>query len=151
MSGFKDKMIQKLANKLADDGKKLINKAFLTANFKKDKTQNLHDSYGCAVYYDRKYVFGTKRLLSNRATEPRYNTYSGKNEYGYDEINRFLDSYRPVGDGMVLVIAVAMFYGEILEKGKGRLKRKYKVISGVSSEIESLAEKYKATVRNINM
>lgn len=151
MSSFKDKYIQKYAEKLADDGRKLINKAFLTADFKKDKTQNLHDSYGCAVYYKKMLVSGTKRILSQKATQPRYNKYSGQNEYGYNEINDFLDSYRPSGDGLVLVIAVAMFYGEILEKGKGNLKRKYKVISGVSSDIKALADKYKGTVRDINL
>lgn len=151
MSSSKDKYIQKYAEKLADDGRKLINKAFLTADFKKDKTQNLHDSYGCAVYYKKMLVSGTKRILSQKATQPRYNKYSGQNEYGYNEINDFLDSYRPSGDGLVLVIAVAMFYGEILEKGKGNLKRKYKVISGVSSDIKALADKYKGTVRDINL
>lgn len=151
MSSFKDKYIQKYAEKLADDGRKLINKAFLTADFKKDKTQNLHDSYGCAVYYKKMLVSGTKRILSQKATQPRYNKYSGQNEYGYNEINDFLDSYRPSGDGLVLVIAVAMFYGEILEKKKGSLKRKYNVISGVSSDIKALADKYKGTVRDINL
>lgn len=151
MSSFKDKYIQKYAEKLADDGRKLINKAFLTADFKKDKTQNLHDSYGCAVYYKKMLVSGTKRILSQKATQPRYNKYSGQNEYGYNEINDFLDSYRPSGDGLVLVIAVAMFYGEILEKKKGSLKRKYNVISGVSSDIKALADKYKGTVRDVNL
>lgn len=151
MSSFKDKYIQKYAEKLADDGRKLINKAFLTADFKKDKTQNLHDSYGCAVYYKKMLVSGTKRILSQKATQPRYNKYSGQDEYGHNEINNFLDSYKPASDGLVLVIAVAMFYGEILEKKKGNLKRKYKVISGVSSDIKALADKYKGTVRDINL
>lgn len=151
MSGIKDKIVTAYAEQLSDEGLKLIKKAFNTANFKKDKTQNLHDSYGCAVYYNGKYVYGTKRFLTPRATQPRYNYYTGDNEYGVNEINDFLDSYRPTSKGFVLIIAVAMFYGSILEKGGGRLKRKYRVISGVSSDIEALAKKYGGMVRDINM
>lgn len=151
MIKFKDYYVKKYAAALAEEGRKLLLKAYNTANFKKDKTQNLHDSYGSAVYFNRKYVIGTKRLFSPRADKPRYNTYKGEKEYGFEEINKFLDSYIPETDGFVLLIAVAMFYGTFLEKGSGRLRRKYRVISGVSSDMDSLAKLTGGTVKSINL
>lgn len=153
MSGIriKDLFIRKYCEALARDGEKLILKAYNTANFKKDKTQNLHDSYGSAVYFNKKYVIGTKRLFSARAKVPRFNYYEKESQYGIEEINQYLDSYVPETDGFVLLVAAAMFYGTFLEKGSGRLKRKYRVISGISSDMESLAKLTGGSVKDINL
>ena len=138
---YKQKYIEQYAAYLSSEGKRLLNKAYMTADFKKDKTQNLHDSYGCAVYYNGKYVLGTRTVLSPRANTPRYNTYTNQEEYGQQEIHKFFDSYKPAANGFVLVFAVAMFYGYFLENKSGKLKRKYKVISGINSDLEALAKK----------
>lgn len=148
---LKDYYTRKYAEALAKEGEKLILKAYNSANFKKDKTQNLHDSYGSAVYFNRKYVVGTKRLFSPRASVPRFNTYTKEREYGFEEINEYLDKYIPQTKGFVLLVAVAMFYGTFLEKGSGTLKRKYRVISGISSDMDSLAQLTGGIVRNINI
>lgn len=136
---------------LAKEGERLILEAYRKADFKKDKTQNLHDSYGSAVYYNGKYVYGTKRFLSRRAVEPRFNTYSKKNEFGFDAVNEYLDSYKPTSKGFELIAVAAMFYAEILEKGKGRLRRKYRVISGLSGSMDDLAKRTGGIVANINL
>lgn len=136
--------IKYIAMKLANDGQRLIERAFLQADFKKDKTQNLHDSYGSAVFYDGKLFPGTKRYFSKMATKPRYNSSTQSNEYGRDEINKFFDTYRPSDDSMQLVVVVAMFYGGILESGVG-LKRKYKVIFMVGDDLKALAAKIKGS------
>lgn len=141
----------RIVNALASDGERLIKKAYTTANFKKDKTQNLHDSYGSAVYYKGHYVFGTKRLFSPRANIPRHNSYTGNDEYGFEAINKFLDSYKPQSNGLELLVAVAMFYGTFLEKGSGRLKRKYRVITGINSDISHLASLVGGNVVDINL
>lgn len=41
---------------------------------------------------------------------------------------------------MQLVVAVAIFYGGILELGGGNLRRKYKVISMIGDDIRALAQ-----------
>ena len=140
---LQSKYIHNLAMKLAEDGQKLIEKAYLQASFNKDKTQNLHDSYGSAVFLNRKLYQGSKRYFSKVASVPRYNSYTESNEYGRDEINKFFDTYVPKDDGMQLVIAVAMFYGGILEAGKSPLRRKYQVISMVGDDIKALTSKIK--------
>lgn len=151
MSTVRDKYIEAYALALADEGERLIKRAFQTANFKKDKTQNLHDSYGCAVYFNKKYIYGTKRVLSPRAQVPRYNSYTKKNEYGQEEINEYLDSYKPKSNGFELVVVAAMFYGLFLEKGSGKLRKKYRVISGINADFEELARKTGGKVVNINL
>ena len=146
-SKYVDGIIKQLAMSLADDGETLIKKAFMEADYSKDKTQNLHDSYGCAVYYKGGLVAGTMRVLSRMATTPRYNHYSGRKEYGADEITTYLSTYKPSSNRLQLVIAVAMFYGSFLEAGSGNLKRKYRVISGVDKDIDRLAATVRGTVR----
>lgn len=151
MANIVDRYIKAYANELSKEGRKLILKAYNTANYKKDKTQNLHDSYGCAVYYNGKYVYGTKQFLNARAKVPRFNYYTGQKEYGFDEMNKYLDNYKPSTKGFELVVVAAMFYAEILEKGKGRLRRKYRVISGIDSDMSELAAKVGGRVIDINL
>ena len=151
MSQLKDKYVSAYASALADEGEKLIKKAYLTATFKKDKTQNLHDSYGSAVYYNGRYVDGTKRVLSPRAVERKYNTYTGKEEYGQEEIHKYLDSYKSKFKGFELIVVAAMFYGMFLEKGSGRLRKKYRVISGINSSFEDLSAKTGGRIVDINL
>lgn len=136
--------IKHLALKLADDGQKLIERAYVQADYNKDRTQNLHDSYGSAVFYKGKLYPGTKRYFSKDAKKPRFNSYTDSFEYGRDEINKFFDTYRPSDDSMQLVVVVAMFYGGILESGVG-LSRKYKVIFMIGDDLKALAAKIKGS------
>lgn len=151
MASLKKRYLDQYAKYLADEGRKLIIKAYETANFDKNKTQNLHDSYGSAVYYNGKLIPSTKYLFTSRAVGGRYNTYSGEIEYGRQEINEFFDNYKPHTKGFELVTAAAMFYAEVLEKGTGKLRRKYRVISGIGSAMDELAAKTKGRVIDINM
>ena len=47
---------------------------------------------------------------------------------------------------MDLVIVAAMPYASYLEDGAGKLKRKYRVISGAWSQMQSLRSKYKGAI-----
>ena len=142
MSSIKDSMVKKIAYRLADEGHAFIIKAYENSDYNKNKTQNLHDSYGCAVYHNGKLVSGTKRFMTSRATQGRYNDYTGDVEYGRQEIDEYLRNYKPNTKGFELVLAAAMFYGGILESGSG-LRQKYKVISFMSQEAKEIADKYK--------
>ena len=50
---------------------------------------------------------------------------------------------------MDLVVAAAMPYGVVLEKGGGGLRRKYKVISGINSEVCNLAARLNSKVNKL--
>lgn len=150
LSNIRDLYIREYSNALAQEGKKLIDKAFATANFDKNKTQNLHDSYGSCVFYNGKEVPNTRRYVGRKATVGKVNP-QGELILGRAEIDNYFDNYKATSKGFELVTAAAIFYAEILEKGMGKLKRKYRVISGLGDEMNALAKRTGGKVVNINM
>ena len=150
LSNIRDSYIREYSNMLAQEGKKLIDKAFATANFDKNKTQNLHDSYGSCVFYNGKEVPNTRRYVGRKAVVGKKNQ-QGEFILGRAEIDNYFDNYKATSKGFELVTAAAIFYAEILEKGMGTLKRKYRVISGLGSEMNALAKRTGGKVVNINM
>lgn len=146
MTKFKG-YIDKTAMQLAEDGYKLIIKAYMEANYDKSKTQNLHDSYGSAVYYNRTLYPNTKRFFSQLATTSKFDPYQDQNITGRRAIEEFFGTYRPNDAGLQLVVVVAMFYGGILERN---LRKKYKVIFMIGDDVKKIASKIKgATVSKI--
>lgn len=150
MYNLKNSYILKYANELAQEGEKLIKRAFETATFNKNKTQNLHDSYGSCVFFNGKEVPNTRRYVGRKAVVGKKNP-QGDLILGRAEIDNFFDSYKSHTNGFELVTAAGIFYAEILEKGKGRLKRKYRVISGLDGSIHELAAKIGGKVIDINL
>lgn len=150
MAGLKERYIASYAKKLAEEGRKLITKAFETANFDKNKTQNLHDSYGSAVFYNGKEIPNTRRYVGRKAVVGKVDP-QGNLMLGRAEIDNFFDTYKSSFKGFELVTAAAIFYASILEKGSGRLRRKYRVISGIDSDLMDLASKTGGKIVNINM
>lgn len=150
IGSIKKTYIEKYSRYLADEGQKLINLAFSNAEFDKNKTQNLHDSYGSCVFYDGKEVFNTRRYVGRKALIGKKDP-QGNLVLGRAEIDSFFDGYKPRTKGFELVLAAAIFYAEILEKQKGNLKRKYRVITSIDAQVDALANKLNARVRNINL
>lgn len=104
------------------------------------QTHNLHDSYGFGIYHNGKLV--KTGFLPQLAREPK-KWYKEELE-GRDQISSFLKTEHKAGKGLELVIAVAMPYGEVLEK------RKYRVIAMANDKLRALSQKYKgSTVSNI--
>lgn len=143
------KIVRAYADALAAEGKSLIDKAFETAEFRKNKTQNLHDSYGSCVFYDGKEVPNTRRYVGRRAAVGKRNP-QGDLVLGRGEIDNYFDTYNATKKGFELVTVAAMFYAEELEKGSN-LKRKYRVISGMSGDINDLAKRTGGRVSRINL
>ena len=81
-----------------------------------NRTGNLNDSFGFAIYYNGAQVF--KEVDSNSATVPKM----GKK--GHDEAVKFLDSY-DAGMGYTLIVVAGMYYAKPLE-----VNRKYDVLFG---------------------
>lgn len=135
---------------LLNEGEAIMKKAYEQKDYT-DRTYNLHDSYVAAVFSDGKCM--GYRTLDPKATE-RTGWYGirGNKHYGttsdgdfdlsgHEEAENFVKSYKATHGGekgITLVVAAVMFYADILEQKQGRLKRKYKVISHVSSEFDRL-------------
>lgn len=148
MSSLVDKYVSQLADKLIKRGKDLVEEALRTKTYEHD-TYNLHDSYGAGVYYKGRLIREYYNTPS-KAKKPKKNL--GELEYGKDNIRDYLHSeYKSTTNGIVLVVVASMFYGEILERGSGKLKQKYKVISQISSSAELVANEFKGKVNTIGL
>ena len=131
--------IKALISQLADDGAKAIRQAYEGREFT-NRTYNLHDSYGSAVYYNGTLVKSSIRYVGAEMAEE-------DERYGRNEVNDFFSNYRPKNrKGIDLVIVAAMFYADILEEGKGKLKRKYKVIAEGEDYMKNVATHFRGTL-----
>ena len=132
-------LIKALISQLADDGEKAIREAYEGREFT-NRTYNLHDSYGSAVYYNGNLVKSSICYIGAEMAEE-------DERYGRNEVNDFFANYRPKNrKGIDLVIVAAMFYADILEEGKGRLKRKYKVIAEGEDYMKNVATHFRGTL-----
>ena len=142
------KYVERMSEALAEDGHTLIKQAFEGSDYNHNKTQNLHDSYGSCVFYDGKEVPNTRRYVGHKATVRKVDR-DGNLIFGREEIDSFFDGYKAKSKGFELVLAAAIFYGQILEDGSGNLKRKYRVISFMADKVENVARKYGGKVNRI--
>lgn len=140
--GIKNSFIRQLIHELASDGKTAIQEAYKTKDYQ-NRTYNLHDSYGSAVYYNGVLQVDTIYYLSPNSTTAK--KWYGTLMKGHDELIDFLQEYQGSAKGLELVIVAAMPYASILEDALGRVKRKYKVISGARLAMEALENKYKGS------
>lgn len=137
--------INKIVDMLANEGGKLILQAVNSRDYT-HRTYNLHDSYGSAVYLNGALVDKSIRTLEPMATEAK--KYKGSKLKGSEEIMKYFRNYKPKSEIELLVVA-AMPYGSVLEKGEGGLRRKYKVISGINTEVGNLAARLNAKVNKL--
>lgn len=132
-------LIKALISQLANDGEKAIREAYEGREFT-NRTYNLHDSYGSAVYYNGTLVKSSICYVGAEMAEE-------DDRYGREEVMDFFSHYKPKNrKGIDLVIIAAMFYADILEEGKGRLKRKYKVIAEGEDYMKNLATHFRGTL-----
>lgn len=134
----KKKALNKVIDYLADEGERLIKKAYETSTFT-NRLYNLHDSYSSAVYYNRTLIDRTIRYLGEEKSIQGVEVGGGITINGRDESYSFFSSYKPQTNGFHLVIVAAMFYASDLEKGIG-IRRKYKVITGATGAIETFVK-----------
>ena len=137
--------IDKFVDMLATEGGNLIAQAMSSRDYT-HRTMNLHDSYGSAVYLNGKLVEKSVMLLGSKATKAK--SYKGSKLKGSEEIMKYFRRYKPKSE-IELVVAAAMPYGVVLEKGSDGLKHKYKVISGINTEVGNLAARLNAKVNKL--
>lgn len=140
-----DKYKEMIVNTLAKEGATMIEEAAKTKDTKV-VTGNQLDAYGYIIYYN-----GEVQLVGyldpfTQATEK----HEGWKAMGIDAntgrgwLAEFTQKYKVPRDGkFALVVVNAAFYTDILERGAGRLTKKYRVISQVASSADRIARKYK--------
>lgn len=114
--------------------------AAIASNEFKNRTGNLQDSYGAALYKDGVLIRESIYYKTPIATTEK--KWRGEMKSGHDEMIKYFESFKPRKMGITMVLVAAMPYGEVLERGGGNLNRKYKVIVGANSVMRELAAKY---------
>lgn len=117
-----------------------------------NRSFNLYDSYGYAVYVDGS-VRAQGFLSQSAASEGK--KWYGNTVEGSSAISEFFNVKYKSSGGIELVIAAAMPYAQVLENGgasNGRFtyKHKYKVISMAYDKLKELQGRYPgSTITNI--
>lgn len=138
---------------LAKQGDRIIKDAAMTAATT-ERTGNQGDAYGWAVYYDgvlKKMGFWTPMPAAHEKHRGYKDTPEGTGRQWVTDY--FRNEYIPADRGFSLVCVNAAFYTVFLEKGVGGKKKpvtKYRVISQIFGEMETLASKLKGTTRLLN-
>ena len=125
--------ISVLVDFLSREGQKIVDSQLKNKGYT-HRTHNLHDSYGWGVYVDKKLVASGFPAIKAEKGGKWY----GETIKGREAITDFLQNKYNAHDGIDLVVAVAMPYGEIVED-----KYKYEVIATARNDVKQLASKLK--------
>ncbi len=125
--------ISELVRSLSQEGQKIVDSQLKNKGYT-HRTHNLHDSYGWGVYVDKKLVASGFPAIKAEKGKKWY----GETIKGREAITDFLQNKYKAHDGIDLVVAVAMPYGEIVES-----KYKYEVIATARNDVRQLASKFK--------
>ena len=143
IAGIKDYFMNQLIQKLTDDGEKLVRHAYEMRTFE-NRTYNLHDSYGSAVYVDGRLIKSSVRYAGSPIAKAG-KVYEDELIEGRFEIDAFFDWFKPHKKGVDLVVIATMPYADILEKGAG-LRRKYKVNAEGEDYMKDVARRFRGTL-----
>lgn len=125
--------ISELVGFLSVEGQKIVDSQLKNKGYT-HRTHNLHDSYGWGVYVDKKLVASGFPAVKAEKGRKWY----GETIKGREAITDFLQNKYKAHDGIDLVVAVAMPYGEIVES-----KYKYEVIATARDDVKRIASKFK--------
>ncbi len=129
----KKNRIQALIKFLSDEGQKIVDSQLNNKGYT-HRSHNLHDSYGWGVYLNGSLV--ANGFPAMQATEGK--KWYGETIKGREAITDFLNNKYKPHEGIDLVVAVAMPYGEIVED-----KYKYEVIATARNDVKRLASRFK--------
>lgn len=142
------RQINRIIDYLAGQGKRIIHDAVQTKTTRQ-RTQNQNDAYGWAVYYNGKEMRRGYWTTSPQANAKRngWAAQGIEKGYGREDLTKYLNSYKPKGNGFQLIVVNAVFYTMIQERGGGKLKHRYRIITQEFSNMEAAGAQFKgATV-----
>lgn len=144
------KTVSRLINVLARQGQQIATAAMASRGYT-NRTNNLSDSYVWGVYYKGEPVrYGTAQQKSASVSKKWYGDALSGNTEGLN----FIKSFQPPSNGVALVVAAVMPYGEVLENGgasNGRFhyKHAYRVIATAKSDLKMLTKSFKGSTTRI--
>lgn len=139
--------INKLIESLFKDGMNIIYEAKATKEAQ-NRTYNMEDAFGCAVFYQGKIVKKGYANPSPMSTEIHKGWKAAGIEAntGRGYLDEFFNTYKPMSNGMFLICVNAIYYAPILEDGRQpNAKAKYRIISQTDYLLNNLKNKYKGS------
>lgn len=137
--------IRLIVTELEKDAKRILRECVNERTYEHD-TKNLYDSYGYGIYVEGSLMRSGFLSASPQASKGK--KWYGTEIHGRNEIKTFLSSYDAKG-AICLVVAASMPYADVLEKGGGGLKKKYRVISMSFQKLQDIAKKYNGIVNTL--
>lgn len=131
---------QSFYEELIKEGETLMLSAYLHSEYI-NRTKNLMDSYGSCLYVGGKEYPNSRRYLNDTPEAEVPKKWYGVEMRGREALDEFFNDFKAEKGKIQLVVVAAMPYAAIVE-----LKYKYRVISSISSDMDSLAKKYKGRV-----
>lgn len=142
MGRLQDLYIKNVINYLDKKGKELVDKAARTADTE-ERTGNQGDAFGYGIYYQKKLVKMGFWTPTPAATKTHADTKGGRSYGRQWIIEWFRDKFIPETDGFCLVVANAAFYSYYHENMKGNIKKRYRIVSQIFSDMTSLQKDIK--------
>lgn len=134
-----DKQVEEWIKQLTIEGEKVIKNAYEARGFQ-NRTYNLHDSYGSAVYQDGRLLKHTIRYVGSAVATKgvKKRSISGEAELkGREEVDKFFSEYKPTTTkGLELIVIAAMYYAGFVE-GKN-----YHVIANAETGLQNIAKNF---------
>ncbi len=143
LSNLLQRQINRIVDYLGREGDRIIKLAARTAETT-ERTGNQGDAYGWGVFYNgslKKIGFWTPLPAAHKAHKGYGDVPDGTGRQWVTEF--FRGEYESKSKGFELVCVNAAFYTAIQERGGGRLKHKWRVISQVYSDVDALKKKFK--------
>lgn len=137
---------KRIIDYLASEGKKIASKA-LASKDAKNRTYNQADAFGYIVFYNGKIERKGYANTTPKAEKGHkgWNRIGVKDGSGREWLDEFIDTWKPESKGFVLIVVNAAFYSGILEQARGSVQRKYRIISQIWSDMETLQSKFKGS------
>lgn len=160
MGKLLDAYMNRFVSYLAQEGRKVINRAIATQSVK-FRSYNLMDAFGFVVYHNgivKTKGYGTQSPKS-KGTHRGWEKHGIPDGTGRGWLDDFISGYEPPKTGFTLVVVNAAFYARILEEGMQGppaghpARKKYRIISQTVGMMEDIQSKFKGsalTLQNVH-
>lgn len=150
MGRLVNKYIQDMVEYLAKEGARLAKNA-ATSKDAKNRTKNQLDAFGYMVFFNgevkkKGYAYPTPQAEKGHRGWDAIGVPDGS---GREWLDDFMQTWKPESKGFVLIVVNAAFYSVILEEGRGKVQSRFRIISQLKDDMETLQKKFKGATTTI--
>lgn len=138
----------KYLDEIEGDAKRIVKKA-ADSKEAKNRSFNMMDAYGYAIYFNGKQMRHgyASDITMSKGIHKGWAKHSIPADDGRGYLDQFFKEYTPKSKGIELVVVNAIYYASILEAGKGFGGATFRIISQIESDMDTLKQKHGGRVR----